>query len=340
MHAAELTIDRAEASDIPGMAALHNRIAADSVASFATEPEPPAVWLTSFAATAATHPWLIARAAGQLVGFAKAAPHKMRGAYAWTAELSVYVEPLAHGRGVGAALYAALLPTLRNQGYATLLAGIALPNAASVRLHESFGLTHAGTFQRAGFKFSAWRDVGYWQRHFHTGHAGLPPVAPVETHWLAMRLQGESPTGPLARNLLDQADAELSALYPEAGANHFSLAPAEVQPGRGAFLVGTAAAEAVACGAVRLLSAELAEIKRMFVVPAHRDKGLARRMLVALEAHARQLGAERLVLETGDRQPDALRLYERAGFGRTASFGDYRGSPHSLCMVKGLRGIV
>ena len=83
--------------------------------------------------------------------------------------------------------------------------------------------------------------------------------------------------------------------------------------------------------------ATTAEIKRMYTLPAMRGRGLAGRLLAALEDEARELGARRLVLETGERQPESLAVYRRAGFVEIPLFGEYVGSPLSICMEKHLR---
>jgi GNAT superfamily N-acetyltransferase len=139
---------------------------------------------------------------------------------------------------------------------------------------------------------------------------------------------------PEARALIAALDAELRAQYPEPGANHFRLDEAEVSPGRGVFLIAHLDGEKIGCGAVRMLDAVTAELKRMYVAPPARGRGAGRRILEALEAEARALGATRLVLETGVRQREALSLYERAGFTRIPPFGEYLGSPLSVCMMK------
>lgn len=124
--------------------------------------------------------------------------------------------------------------------------------------------------------------------------------------------------------------------YPEQGANHFRLDADEVSEGRGAFFVAYQGASPVACGAIRRHEATTAEIKRMYVVPEWRGRGLSRVVLEKLEAEGRRLGVTRLVLETGDRQSEALALYERSGFVRIPRFGEYVGSPLSVCMAKEL----
>jgi len=141
---------------------------------------------------------------------------------------------------------------------------------------------------------------------------------------------------PAARTLIEALNAELSSLYPEEGATHFRLDPEEVADGRGAFLVASRAGKLVGCGAVRCIEERTGEIKRMYVSPEERGRGVGRALLVALEAEARTLGMARLVLETGVRQLEAIALYQRAGFSRVAPFGEYVGSPLSLCLAKDL----
>ena len=139
-----------------------------------------------------------------------------------------------------------------------------------------------------------------------------------------------------ARTLIDALNAELSSRYPEPGANHFRLDADEVAHDRGAFLIASKAGKPVGCGAVRRIEEGTGEIKRMYVSPEERGRGIGRALLIALEGEARALGIVRLVLETGDRQPEAIALYERAGFSRVAPFGEYVGSQLSVCMAKAL----
>ncbi|HEY5806784.1 MAG TPA: GNAT family N-acetyltransferase [Povalibacter sp.] len=139
---------------------------------------------------------------------------------------------------------------------------------------------------------------------------------------------------PEVLELIRALNAELDVRYPEEGANHFRLDPDEVAPGRGVFLVAYAQGVAVGCGATRLNDPHTAEIKRMYVLPAYRGRGIAGAVLTALEAHAKTLGAKHLVLESGERQPESLAVYRRAGFREIERFGEYVDSPLSLCMGK------
>ncbi|MFM9996644.1 MAG: N-acetyltransferase family protein [Phycisphaerales bacterium] len=128
-------------------------------ASPQTEQETAAVWHES----RVKYPWLAAEADGAFAGFAKAGVWRARDAYALTTEVTVYVDPVFHRRGVGRALYAELLVRLRGAGFHTAIGGITLPNTGSVALHEAMDFTHVGTFKEVGRKFDRWHDVGFWQ---------------------------------------------------------------------------------------------------------------------------------------------------------------------------------
>jgi phosphinothricin acetyltransferase len=173
----------ARPEDVPAILAIANWAALHTPANFAVEPEPLDMWRTSYESTFERYPWLVAdgrQGGGGVIGFAKAGPWKGRCAYAYSAEVTVYVHPDHHGRGVGRALYSVLFPTLEAQGYRTILAGITLPNPASVRLHESFGMHRVAMLEAVGWKFERWHDVGYWERRF--GGDGPPrAVLPVRS---------------------------------------------------------------------------------------------------------------------------------------------------------------
>jgi putative acetyltransferase len=141
---------------------------------------------------------------------------------------------------------------------------------------------------------------------------------------------------PDARALVASLNQELAAIYPEDGSTHFRLDPEEVSPGRGIFLVGREEGRAVACGAARLIAPGIAEVKRMYTVPAARGRGHAGRLLAELERYAAALGAREVRLETGVRQAEALRVYERAGYHRIPAWGEYVDSPLSVCLGKPL----
>jgi GNAT superfamily N-acetyltransferase len=137
-----------------------------------------------------------------------------------------------------------------------------------------------------------------------------------------------------AQGLIAALDAGLAALYPPEQRFGPNLKPKHLEDGHGTFLVARDGGRAVGCGAIRLLDATTAEVKRMYVEPDHRGKGIARGVLAKLEAAAQQLGAKRLVLETGTHSPDAIALYRGAGFTQIDCWGEYATSATSVCMEK------
>src|SRR3954468_5989526 len=113
---------------------------------------------------AAARVFVVAEDEDEIGGFAYAGPHNVRAGYRFAVNVSVYVAATHHRRGLGRALYEALFQDLRKQGIRWACAGITLPNAPSVGLHESLGFQLVGVFREIGFKAGAWRDVGWWQR--------------------------------------------------------------------------------------------------------------------------------------------------------------------------------
>jgi GNAT superfamily N-acetyltransferase len=152
-----------------------------------------------------------------------------------------------------------------------------------------------------------------------------------------LRVVQTDPAAQPGADLLAAMEAELNDLY---GRHGWGPVPGfdaqEAQPPHGAFLVIYEGEQAIGCGAVRRLGPALAEIKRMYVVPAARSRGHARRLLIALEDAARDAGFERVRLDTGTDQPHARALYESAGY---AAIPDYNGNPYaSYWFEKGLAG--
>jgi L-amino acid N-acyltransferase YncA len=151
-------------ADAAGIQAIYAPVVADTVTSFEYEVPDAAEMARRVAARWPAHPWLVAAAGDRVLGYAYAGPFSGRSAYTWSTEVSVYVHPDAHRRGVGRSLYGALFALLRRQGYRRAYAGVTLPNAGSVGLHEVVGFVPVGRYERVGWKFGAWHDVGWWQR--------------------------------------------------------------------------------------------------------------------------------------------------------------------------------
>jgi putative acetyltransferase len=162
----------------------------------------------------------------------------------------------------------------------------------------------------------------------------------------SFEIEREPLTSEIASALIATLNAELSALYPEPGATHFSLDPSEVALGSGTFVVARLDGRPIGCGAlrsvrdrelVRELGRGVGELKRMYVAREARGKGIGRALLDRLEGEARTLGLTQLVLETGTRQVEAIALYRRAGFKEIPPYGEYAASSTtSVCMAKEL----
>jgi ribosomal protein S18 acetylase RimI-like enzyme len=149
-----------------------------------------------------------------------------------------------------------------------------------------------------------------------------------------LALNEDDPDSPDARLLIQHLSAELGALYGDDGSGAFS--PDDVRVAGGTFIVARWGGQPVGCGALRPFGEGVGEIKRMFVEPQARGRGIARRILAALEAAACRCGYDRLRLETGIHQAEAIRLYDSAGFLRIPCYGKYAHTPLSICFEKQL----
>jgi phosphinothricin acetyltransferase len=167
-------IRNADPGDAPAIQAVYAPYVESSVASFEEVP-PGTEEISRRMRSQPRLPWLVATRGGAVVGFAYASSHRARAAYRWSADCSVYLRKEERGRGTGRHLYERLLGELRSLGYVTVFAGIALPNAASVGLHEALGFRPVGTYRSVGYKHGDWRDVGWWQLPLVP-----PPVTPAE----------------------------------------------------------------------------------------------------------------------------------------------------------------
>ena len=108
--------------------------------------------------------WLVFEQSSEILGFAYAKPWKERSAYRYTMEISVYIDPKHHRKGIAQSLYELLLDRLKVEGIHAVIAGITLPNPSSIDFHESLGFTKVAHFRETGFKFGRWIDVGYWEK--------------------------------------------------------------------------------------------------------------------------------------------------------------------------------
>ncbi|GAA1329743.1 GNAT family N-acetyltransferase [Pseudonocardia xinjiangensis] len=175
MTAVATVIRDACESDAEACAAIYAPYVTDTAVSFEDHPPEPAVMARRIADAVRTHAWLVLEEQGQVVGYAYGGPFRSRAAYDWSCEVSVYLERGRRRTGGGRVLYEALLARLAGRGFRTVVAGMTLPNDASVGLHRAMGFEEAGTFRRLGWKHGRWHDVAFVQRAIGADEG--PPAA-------------------------------------------------------------------------------------------------------------------------------------------------------------------
>lgn len=151
---------------------------------------------------------------------------------------------------------------------------------------------------------------------------------------MSFEIRPESFTSAVAQTLI--ADVQREYVHRYGSEDITPVDPEEFTPPGGAFLVACLAGAPVGCGGWRCHDDTVAELKRMYVAPAVRGRGLSRHILAALEVSARAAGFSRLILETGSKQPEAIGLYRSAGYTPIPNFGVYRDAPGCVCFGKGL----
>jgi phosphinothricin acetyltransferase len=156
-------IRAATADDAAAIAAIYNHYIKNTVITFEETPVSSAEMAKRIAAVSADYPWLLFERENAILGYAYAARFHARSAYRFTVEATVYVAHDARRGGIGRRLYGALLERLRTQGLHRVIGIIALPNEASVRLHEKCGFRKVGELEQVGWKFESWINVGYWE---------------------------------------------------------------------------------------------------------------------------------------------------------------------------------
>jgi L-amino acid N-acyltransferase YncA len=161
---AATVIRRVAAGDAGDIAAIYNHHVVNTIVTFEETPVDEATMRGRIADVDASHAWFVAEVGGRVAGYAYASAWRPRSAYRHSIETTVYVANDALGRGLGRALYGALLAELAGRGYRCAMGGIALPNAGSVALHERMGFAKVAHFREVGWKLGRWIDVGYWQR--------------------------------------------------------------------------------------------------------------------------------------------------------------------------------
>jgi phosphinothricin acetyltransferase len=165
-------------NDSPAIAAIYAPIVERTHISFELEPPDADEMWGRLSKALENHVGLVAEADGRIDGYAYASKYREKPAYKWSTETTIYVRDGARGKGVGRTLYKALLRILAAQNYRQAFGGIALPNEASIALHEAVGFKHVGVNPEAGYKLGCWHDLGWWSFQLNTGDGEpAPPVS-------------------------------------------------------------------------------------------------------------------------------------------------------------------
>jgi phosphinothricin acetyltransferase len=182
--------------DADAIASIYRPVVEHTAISFETIPPDRAEISRRLADTMIEYPWLVCERDGHVAGYAYATKHRVRAAYQWSVDTSVYIGDAHKRSGVGRGLYQSLFAILTAQGFFNAFAGIALPNPASVGLHEAMGFERVGVYRSVGFKLGEWRDVGWWQLRLREPEISpSPPLALAELQqqpgWDQLLARGE-----------------------------------------------------------------------------------------------------------------------------------------------------
>lgn len=156
-------IRNCSAQDAAAVCAIYNYYVRETVITFEESPVSEADMAQRITEISSRLPWLVWESESGILGYAYATPWKTRAAYRHSVESSIYLAPEATGRGIGSELYRALIAAVRERGMHCVIGGAALPNPASVALHEKLGFSKVAEFRQVGFKFGRWIDVAYWE---------------------------------------------------------------------------------------------------------------------------------------------------------------------------------
>lgn len=186
-----IQIKLAEQGDVREVLNITNEEASRSLATAAYSDEPLSRWEETWEREHALYPWLVAyerqayEQRAQVLGYAKAAPFNPRDGFMWSVNLSVYLRPEARGRGLSVKLYERLFELLRAQGFRSVYARVALPNPASIHLHERFGLQQTGILPRFSWKSERWYDLAILTGRLEDSEEPPRPITPVLEAWRA-----------------------------------------------------------------------------------------------------------------------------------------------------------
>jgi len=156
-------IRSATPADAEAIRDIYNYYIQYSISTFELEPLSKDEVVRRIERVTQKFPWIVFEDKSNIAGYAYADEWKTRKAYAFSVESTVYLKKAYFGRGIGSELYLFLIKELRKRNIHAVIAGISLPNKASVSLHEKLGFKKIARFREVGYKFNKWIDVGYWE---------------------------------------------------------------------------------------------------------------------------------------------------------------------------------
>jgi L-amino acid N-acyltransferase YncA len=177
----DFKIRLAREADAPAILEIYAPVVQESPTSFEYEIPSLDEIKSRIRETMKRFPWLVATHADRVVGYAYASEHRVRKAYQWAVEASVYIHPDFYRQGIGKKLYLDLFERLRKQNFEQVIIGITFPNEASVKLHEVMGFKKIGVYPAIGFKFEKWHDVGWWYLPLNPNLENPRPIKPPAT---------------------------------------------------------------------------------------------------------------------------------------------------------------
>lgn len=176
-----ITLRLAKPEDCAGMLEIYEPFIKNSATSFESEVPGTEVFWERVRKVLRESPWMVCEWDGIIAGYAYASAHRSRAAYQWTRELSVYIHPDFRKKHIAQALYTAMIEVLKMQGYCNILAGITMPNEASLKFHQQFGFKPLGIYEKVGFKFGKWQDTHWLQLFIGDPQKGAPALKPLDT---------------------------------------------------------------------------------------------------------------------------------------------------------------
>ena len=174
------TLRLAKPEDCAGILEIYGPFIKDTATSFESEIPTVEEFWERVQKVLEESPWLVCEWDGIIAGYAYASAHRSRAAYQWTRELSVYIHPDFRKKSIAQALYTATIEILKMQGYCNILAGITMPNEASLRFHQQFGFKTLGIYEKVGYKFGEWQDTHWLQLFIGDPEKSAPALSPLD----------------------------------------------------------------------------------------------------------------------------------------------------------------